>query len=157
MATSPNGFFLIDKGSGMTSHDVVNKLRRITGQRRIGHAGTLDPLATGLLLVFVGKSTRAVEYAMGGEKEYLAEMKCGISTDSQDITGEIIRTSDRAVSVSDLESVLPSFRGWIYQTPPMYSAVKKNGKKLYECNSIYSARGHPFGSIDDFLFRQSEA
>lgn len=127
-----NGILLIDKPNGFTSHDVVAKLRGILRERRIGHSGTLDPMATGLLVVFVGRATRAVEFAESHEKQYLASMRLGISTDTQDITGNIIKTSEKSTSMSELEDVLNEFRGDIQQVPPMYSAIKVQGKKLYE-------------------------
>lgn len=127
-----NGILLIDKPKDWTSHDVVAKLRGILGERRIGHSGTLDPMATGLLVVFVGRATRAVEFAESHEKQYLAGVRFGLMTDTQDITGSVIRTSDKRVSKSELETVLPEFTGDIMQIPPMYSAIKVEGKKLYE-------------------------
>ena len=128
----PNGIIVIDKPAQWTSHDVVSKCRRLLGERRIGHAGTLDPMATGVLPVFVGRATRAVEYAAQGGKEYLAGLRLGLSTDTQDITGTVLTTSDAAVSPQALEEALAPFRGDILQLPPMYSALKKNGRPLYE-------------------------
>ncbi len=127
-----NGILLIDKPRDWTSHDVVGKLRGILREKRIGHSGTLDPMATGLLVVFVGRATRAVEFAEADEKEYLADLRLGVETDTQDITGRVVRTCDSTVSREELEAVLPQFRGEIEQVPPMYSAIKVNGKKLYE-------------------------
>ncbi|NCC67799.1 MAG: tRNA pseudouridine(55) synthase TruB [Clostridia bacterium] len=127
-----NGILLVDKPAGFTSHDVVAKLRGILHERRIGHSGTLDPMATGLLVVFIGRATRAVQFAENHEKEYLAAMRTGIVTDTQDITGKIVKTSYTAVSASDIEAVLPEFTGEISQMPPMYSAIKIGGKKLYD-------------------------
>lgn len=127
-----NGILVIDKPQDWTSHDVVAKLRGILHEKRIGHAGTLDPMATGVLPVFVGRATRAVEFAADREKEYVAGLRLGIVTDTQDITGTIRETHDVHVSREALDSVLNRFRGEIQQIPPMYSAVKKNGKKLYE-------------------------
>jgi len=128
----PNGIIIIDKSQGWTSMDVCAKLRGIFREKRIGHAGTLDPMATGVLPIFIGRATRAVEFASEGEKEYVAGLKLGVVTNTQDTSGEILE--ERAVSVSqeDLEAVLPTFRGDIQQIPPMYSAIKINGKKLYE-------------------------
>ena len=127
-----NGILLIDKPEGFTSFDVVAKLRGILRERRIGHSGTLDPMATGLLVVFVGRATRAVEFAESHEKEYIAALRPGIVTDTQDITGTVLRTTDKAFSKDELLSVLPEFTGELMQTPPMYSAIKVGGKKLYE-------------------------
>ena len=128
----PNGIIIIDKPQGWTSHDVVAKCRRLLGERRIGHAGTLDPMATGVLPVFVGRATRAVEYAAEAGKEYVAGLRLGLSTDTQDITGTVLSTSDTVISRDALEAALAPFRGDILQVPPMYSALKKNGKPLYE-------------------------
>ncbi len=127
-----NGIIVIDKPSGWTSHDVIGKLRRLLGERRIGHSGTLDPMATGVLPVFVGRATRAVEFLESADKEYLAGLRLGVSTDTQDITGTVLREQPQSVTKSELEAVLPRFRGPISQLPPMYSAVKIGGKKLYE-------------------------
>ena len=126
------GILLVDKPAGWTSHDVVAKLRRITGERRIGHSGTLDPMATGLLAVFVGRATRAVTFAEAKEKAYQAALRPGVETDTLDITGTVLTTREAHVTREALEAVLPRFRGEILQLPPMYSAIKQNGKKLYE-------------------------
>ena len=127
-----NGILLIDKPESWTSNDVVQKLRGILHERRIGHAGTLDPMATGLLTVFVGRATRAVEFAESDQKRYLAGLRLGLTTDTQDITGTVLNRCGDAISREALEEVLEAFRGEIKQTPPMYSAVKVNGKRLYE-------------------------
>ncbi len=127
-----NGIIIIDKPADWTSMDVCAKLRGILREKKIGHAGTLDPMATGVLPVFVGSATRAVEFAEKGEKEYVAALRLGVVTNTQDITGEILAerpvTADRAA----VESVLPRFAGEIDQIPPMFSAIKIGGKKLYE-------------------------
>lgn len=128
----PSGIIVIDKPMDWTSHDVVAKLRGRFKERRIGHAGTLDPLATGVLPIFVGRATRAVEFASEGEKEYLAGLRLGQETDTQDITGTVLRESPVNISRQKLEEALSSFRGEILQIPPMYSAIKLQGKKLYE-------------------------
>lgn len=127
-----NGILLIDKPQGWTSHDVVGKLRGLLRERRIGHSGTLDPMATGLLVVFVGRATRAVEFAESDAKEYLAGLRLGIETDTQDITGKILSETPCAVMEEQLQAVLPQFMGDIQQIPPMYSAIKVNGQKLYD-------------------------
>ena len=127
-----NGILLVDKPQDWTSHDVVAKLRGVFGERRIGHSGTLDPLATGLLVVFLGRATKAVEFSEAAEKEYLARLRFGAETDTQDCTGTVLRTCPNVPSQEELEAVLPRFRGEILQVPPMYSAVKVNGKKLYD-------------------------
>ena len=127
-----NGILLVDKPQDFTSHDVVAKLRGILHERRIGHSGTLDPMATGLLVVFVGRATRAVEFAESHEKEYIAAVCTGLTTNTQDVTGETLATCDRPVSAAEFQAVLPEFLGEQQQLPPMYSAIKINGKKLYQ-------------------------
>lgn len=127
-----NGIILVDKPQGWTSHDVVAKLRGIYQQRRIGHSGTLDPMATGVLAVFLGRGTRAVELCGNDEKEYVADLLLGIVTNTQDITGEVLEQHSVEVSRQQLEAVLEQFLGPQQQIPPMYSAVKIGGKKLYE-------------------------
>lgn len=126
-----NGILLVDKESGWTSSDVVVKLKGILRERRVGHAGTLDPMATGLLTVFVGRATRAVEFAEGHDKRYLAGLRLGVSTDTQDITGQVTGRVDCDVSRGELEAVLSGFQGEQMQLPPMYSAVKIQGRRLY--------------------------
>ncbi len=127
-----NGILLVDKPQDWTSHDVVGKLRGILHERRIGHSGTLDPMATGLLVVFVGRATRAVEFAEAHSKEYIAGLRLGITTDTQDITGNVLHETSQNVTENELKSVLSEFFGDIQQIPPMYSAIKIGGKKLYE-------------------------
>lgn len=127
-----NGILLLDKDEGWTSQDCVSKLRGILGERRIGHAGTLDPLATGLLVVLVGRATRAAAFAEAETKEYIAAFRPGIVTDTQDITGNLLRSSDVLPSEEDVRAALPRFTGEIEQIPPMYSAIKINGRKLYD-------------------------
>ncbi|MCF0123617.1 MAG: tRNA pseudouridine(55) synthase TruB [Ruminiclostridium sp.] len=127
-----NGILIIDKPQDWTSHDVVAKLRGILHEKRIGHAGTLDPMATGVLPVFVGRATRAVEFAAEREKEYIAGLQLGVVTDTQDVTGNVLSTAPADVTREGLEAALEAFRGNIQQIPPMYSAIKKDGRKLYE-------------------------
>ena len=127
-----NGILLLDKDEGWTSQDCVSKLRGILGERRIGHAGTLDPLATGLLVVLVGRATRAAAFAEAETKEYVAAFRPGIVTDTQDITGNLLRSSDVLPSEEDVRAAIPRFTGEIEQIPPMYSAIKINGRKLYD-------------------------
>ena len=127
-----SGILVIDKPKEWTSHDVVAKLRGVLRQKRIGHGGTLDPMATGVLPIFVGRATRAAEFCENAEKEYIAGIKFGITTDTQDITGNVLETNNITVSVNALADILPQFQGQLKQIPPMYSAVKQNGKKLYE-------------------------
>lgn len=125
-----NGVIVVNKPEGFTSHDVVAKLRGILKTRRIGHSGTLDPMATGVLPVFVGRATRACEFATGDDKTYRAEMLLGTVTDTQDITGNILSQCEVNVSDEQLNSAVNSFVGQISQIPPMYSALKVDGKKL---------------------------
>jgi len=127
-----NGIIIIDKPAGWTSHDVIAKLRGALKQKRIGHGGTLDPMATGVLPVFVGRATRAAEFCENAEKEYIAELQLGITTDTQDITGTVLNENDVKVTIEDVKAILPRFTGAQKQIPPMYSAIKKDGKKLYE-------------------------
>ena len=128
----PNGVIIIDKPQGWTSMDVCAKLRGIFREKRVGHAGTLDPMATGVLPVFLGRATRAVEFAADGAKEYHAVLRLGTVTDTQDVTGNVLKTNSVTVTAADIEAVLPRFRGDIEQIPPMYSAIKVDGKKLYD-------------------------
>ena len=126
------GILIIDKPQGWTSQDVCAKLRGVFHEKRIGHGGTLDPMATGVLPVFVGRATRAVEFVSEGDKEYLAGLRLGVVTNTQDTTGETLETRPVSVTHSQLEAVLADFCGAISQIPPMYSAIKIQGKKLYE-------------------------
>ena len=128
----PNGILIIDKPAGWTSMDVCAKLRGILHEKRVGHGGTLDPMATGVLPVFVGRATRAVEFAEKGDKEYVAGLRLGLVTNTQDTTGETLEEREALVTEEQLEAALEKFRGDILQVPPMYSAVKVNGQKLYE-------------------------
>ena len=128
----PNGIIVIDKPQDWTSMDVCAKLRGLFHEKRIGHAGTLDPMATGVLPVFVGRATRAVEFASEGDKEYLAGLRLGTVTDTQDTTGTVLETHPVTGDRAALEAVLSQFRGDILQVPPMYSAVKVNGQPLYK-------------------------
>ena len=125
------GFINVNKPSGMTSHDVVSFLRRNLKIKKIGHTGTLDPMANGVLPIAVGDATRLIQY-LSDDKEYVATVKFGVSTDTYDKEGEIVSTSDKIVEQAELDDALNQFRGEILQKPPIYSALKKNGKKLYE-------------------------
>ena len=127
-----NGILLIDKPPLWTSNDVVSKLKGVLKERRIGHSGTLDPLATGLLAVFAGRATRAVSFAESHDKRYTAALRLGLRTDTQDISGNVISKGQTDVKDEELDRVLSCFVGEIEQTPPMYSAVRVNGKRLYE-------------------------
>lgn len=126
-----NGVLNIDKPKGMTSHDVVARVRRVSGVRRVGHAGTLDPLATGVLLVCVGKATRLAEYLTSGRKTYRAVVRFGATTDTYDADGRVLGTSPVDFPESRLIEVLDDFRGSISQVPPLYSALKKDGLPLH--------------------------
>lgn len=128
-----DGILAVNKPAGWTSHDVVAKLRRLLGIKRIGHAGTLDPDVTGVLPVAVGRSTRFIEYLQEMPKEYVAEMTIGIATDTEDISGTVTASVERAViEPEELRRTIERFKGEIEQIPPMYSAVKIGGRKLYE-------------------------
>ena len=127
-----NGIVIVDKPQGWTSQDVTARLRRVYATRRIGHGGTLDPMATGVLPVFVGRATRGVEFFEHAEKTYETLLLLGRTTDTQDVTGTVLAEKPVHLSPADIEKVLPRFRGDILQVPPMYSALKVNGKKLYE-------------------------
>lgn len=125
------GFLNIYKPKGMTSFDVVAKLRRVTKIKQIGHTGTLDPFAVGVLPICIGKSTRLIEY-LEDDKEYLATVQFGKDTDTYDLDGAVVKNYYNKITQDDLLSVLDDFRGEIEQLPPIYSAIKVNGKKLYE-------------------------
>lgn len=127
-----NGILLIDKADGWTSSDVVIKLKGVLRERRVGHSGTLDPMATGLLAVFVGRATRAVEFAEAHDKRYTAGLRLGVTTDTQDVTGSVLRSCQANVAEDELKAVLTRFTGELEQIPPMYSAIKINGQKLYD-------------------------
>ena len=127
-----NGILLVDKPADWTSHDVVAKLRGVFGEKRIGHAGTLDPMATGLLVVFLGRATKAVSFAEAQEKRYIARLRLGVVTDTQDTTGHVITETEQHVTRPELEAALEAFRGEIEQIPPMYSAIKVDGRRLYD-------------------------
>ena len=131
-----DGILIVDKPQGFTSHDVVAKIRKIIGTKKVGHTGTLDPMATGVLVVCVGAATKLVEYFTAKDKVYEAKIKLGIKTDTADITGNIIETSDinvvKSISEEKIREVIKTFIGKQKQLPPMYSSIKVNGMKLYE-------------------------
>ena len=127
-----NGIVIIDKPAGWTSQDVVSKLRGVLHTKRIGHGGTLDPMATGVLPVFVGRATRGVEFFEHAEKTYETVLRLGLTTDTEDITGTVLTEQDAFVTGEQLEAVLENFRGEIMQVPPMYSALKVGGQKLVD-------------------------
>lgn len=127
-----NGIINVHKEEGFTSHDVVAKLRGICGQKKIGHTGTLDPMATGVLPVCLGSGTKVCDMLTDKDKEYVAELLLGCTTDTQDVTGEVLSQCEVAVSEEEVRKAVMSFVGDYEQVPPMYSALKVNGKKLYE-------------------------
>lgn len=138
--SAPEGLLLVDKPSGITSHDVVDRVRRILGTRKVGHAGTLDPMATGLMLICVGRATRLGRYLAGLDKVYEGTARLGEETDTLDADGETVTRSEVNVALEDLERELASLTGDQEQVPPAYSAVKVGGRKSYEA----ARRGEEF-------------
>ena len=132
VANEPSGVLIVNKPAGVTSHDIVNKIRRLYGTRRVGHTGTLDPMATGVLVVLVGRAAKASEYLAADKKRYRATLRLGLTTDTEDTTGAVLTTSETLPSFEDVLAILPQFRGKIQQIPPMYSALKVGGKKLVD-------------------------
>lgn len=129
---TPAGIICINKPSGMTSHDVVNRLRRLYNTKKVGHTGTLDPMATGLLIVLVGNAVKASEYLMSGNKSYVAGLKLGMTSDTEDISGNITLCADTLPKKEEVMAACEKFVGNIMQVPPMYSAIKIGGKKLVD-------------------------
>lgn len=127
-----DGLLIFDKDKGITSHDLVYKVRKKLGIKKVGHTGTLDPMATGVLVISIGKATKTSDYILSSNKEYEARIKLGLLTDSFDITGEILKEEKVDISEEEIRNVLKKFIGKISQKPPIYSALKVNGKKLYE-------------------------
>lgn len=147
------GILLVDKPAGFTSFDVVAKLRGMLGERRMGHAGTLDPMATGVLPLFLGKATKACDVLPCSDKRYTAVLRLGITTDTQDTTGTVLEERPVTARTADVERALAAFTGELSQVPPMYSAVQVNGRRLYDiaragrtverparCVTVYEAR-----------------
>ena len=128
----PGGVLAVRKEQGMTSHDVVNRVRRLYDTRRVGHAGTLDPLAEGVLVVLVGRAAKACEYISSDKKTYRATLRLGLTTDTEDITGEVLTKTDEIPSADKVYETCRNFVGQIKQIPPMYSALKVGGQKLYD-------------------------
>lgn len=131
-SVEPNGVLLIDKPEGKTSHDVVGAVRRLYHTRKVGHTGTLDPLATGVLVVLIGRAAKAAEYLSSDSKVYHATLRLGLVTDTEDITGTVLKKSDVLPPPERVIEVANSFLGTYLQTPPMYSALKVNGQKLVD-------------------------
>ena len=127
-----SGVLVVYKHAGVTSHDIVNKIRRLYGTRRVGHTGTLDPMATGVLVVLIGRAAKACEYLLADSKRYRARLRLGITTDTEDTTGTVLTTSESIPTREEFEAILPRFRGHIEQIPPMYSALKVGGQKLVD-------------------------
>ena len=133
MATiEPSGILIINKPEGMTSHDVVNKVRRLFSLRRVGHTGTLDPMASGVLVVLIGRAAKAAEYISNSKKAYVATLRLGTTYDTQDVTGRPLKICEDIPSADAVIATVNEFSGEIMQIPPMYSALKVNGQKLYD-------------------------
>ncbi len=156
-----NGIVIINKEKGFTSHDVVNVVRRIFSTRKVGHTGTLDPDATGVLPICIGKATKACDMLTFSDKSYVARVRLGLTTDTQDISGEVLTKSDVNVSLDELSAAVAKFTGEIEQIPPMYSAIKINGQKLCDLArkgveverkarkiTIYSAKISDFDGVE---------
>ena len=126
----PCGVLLINKPEGPTSHDIVNKIRRLYSTKKVGHTGTLDPMATGVLVILIGRAAKACEYSLSDRKRYTATLRLGIETDTEDTTGNILKEYDVSVTEAKVKETLSAFKGKIKQVPPMYSALKVGGKKL---------------------------
>ena len=162
----PSGVLIVNKSGGMTSHDVINKIRRLYSTKRVGHTGTLDPMATGVLVVLVGRAAKAAEYLVADSKEYVATLRLGIETDTEDTTGEVLTSTDLLPSREDVNRVVASFEGDVMQTPPMYSALKVDGKKLCDLArqgvtveresrkiTVHSISAEPTYSESDYILR----
>ena len=132
MENELSGVILVNKHKGVTSHDIVFKIRRLFGTKKVGHTGTLDPLATGVLPVLVGRAAKAAEYLLSENKRYVANLRLGITTDTEDITGEILTKSDTLPTKNEFFEACSHFKGSLKQVPPMYSALKVNGQKLVD-------------------------
>ena len=130
ITNEPCGVLIINKPQGPTSHDIVNRVRRLYSTKKVGHTGTLDPMATGVLVVLIGRAAKACEYSLSDRKIYTATLRLGIETDTEDTTGNILKEYPLTVNEKDVKDVLPAFKGRIKQIPPMYSALKVGGKKL---------------------------
>ena len=164
----PSGVLIINKGDGMTSHDVINKIRRLYSTKRVGHTGTLDPMATGVLVVLVGRAAKAAEYLVADSKDYIATLRLGIETDTEDTTGTVLTSTDSLPSQEKVLEAVSSFVGDVMQTPPMYSALKVDGKKLCDLArqgvtverearkiTVHSISAEPTDSESDYILRVS--
>ena len=164
----PSGVLIVNKSEGMTSHDVVNRIRRLYGTKKVGHTGTLDPLATGVLVILIGRAAKAAEYLVADSKEYVATLRLGLTTDTEDITGNILTECSALPSLEQIKSTVAKFVGDIMQIPPMYSALKVNGRKLYDLAragveverearpiTVYSIDTDPTESTSDHILRVS--
>ncbi|MBE6542021.1 MAG: tRNA pseudouridine(55) synthase TruB [Ruminococcaceae bacterium] len=130
--TVTSGVLIVNKHAGVTSHRIISICRRMFNTRQVGHTGTLDPMATGVLPILIGRAVKASDYLMMHDKEYVCEMKLGLTTDTEDITGEVLSQSDKIPSEDEVMAVISSFVGKLKQIPPMYSAVKVGGRKLID-------------------------
>lgn len=126
------GIFILNKGEGLTSQSAVNRVKRLFGAEKAGHTGTLDPMATGVLPVLLGRAVKASEFMLSSDKHYRATFRLGLTTDTEDTTGEVLTRADRLPQAEEVLAAADAFRGEIWQTPPMYSALKQNGKKLVD-------------------------
>lgn len=162
--TEPNGILIVNKHSGVTSHDIVGKIRRLYNTKRVGHTGTLDPMACGVLVVLVGRAAKAAEYLVADQKVYRATLRLGLTTDTEDVTGQLLTQSDALPSAQQVQAACDGFLGEIQQIPPMYSALKVDGKKLCDLArrgvevereprqvTIYSLSCFPTDAPSDFL------
>lgn len=161
-----DGLLIFDKEKGITSHDLVYKVRRKLGIKKVGHTGTLDPMATGVLVISIGKATKTSDYIISSDKEYEARVKLGVLTDTYDITGEILKEERVTFTIDEITNALKHFTGKMAQKPPIYSALKVKGKKLYEYAregkdveikkrdiEIYNNDLLDFNGSDEFLIR----
>lgn len=164
MDNLPGGVLAVHKKEGMTSHDVVNRVRRLYNTKRVGHAGTLDPMATGVLVVLVGRAAKACEYISSDRKTYRATLRLGFTTDTEDVTGEILTKSENIPDGETVKAVCREFVGELKQVPPMYSALKVGGQKLYDLArqgvvierearniTVYSLECEPTDSNTDYI------
>ncbi len=159
-----SGLLILDKPEGITSHDAVYKIRRLYGTKRVGHTGTLDPLATGVLVMLIGRAAKAAEYLSSDEKKYTATLRLGFTTDTEDITGAVLSRSDVLPKAAEVERAVREFEGETEQMPPMYSALKVGGKKLCDLAregktvareprpiTIYSISAQPTAEPSDYI------